>query len=409
MTLRLLLKNKKEQRGRSVPRQNPAEKRIENDLRPTKLTSDKRHRKEEKVQRSSRRTWGDILSEPMSQPSSYAMRLSPERDVPENEKQNLDNHRRRKYSEPNGDRFSEADDVPSLKALNPVRTLQFLIGELHSIVKPKGEREKAVFKMIEDVVDRLPEEKLTPNVEKRLPNNESDRKSSKDQISRTAYEILRKERDSLHRKLDEKSKSHLSLERKLAATEAKVVRLKAEREELKENYESLISKQKDLIATLPTLNNQNNHNKNMESHLESELNKAHMYITALERVNRKIQEKYKSKLGIIQDILNNGLDFQAQENARLTDVIGMSPLEEDTLDNPDDSVKTLSVKSVVSNKEVRAEVLSTSSAGLNAQKYIDKVMMNSGLLRPDQEHLFQSFVSIADQETKGISGANRRN
>ncbi|XP_059483193.1 uncharacterized protein LOC132201222 [Neocloeon triangulifer] len=411
MTLHLLLKNKKEQqRSRSLPRQAPPSKRLDNDLReaPIKLSSDRRHKKDVSREQPqiSRRTWSKILSE-SEHPASY-IQVLPERDNHhQSHRQNLGHlnteseRKRHGYGESNGDKTSETDEVTSLTVLNPVRTLQFLLGELHSIVKPKGEREQAVFRMIEDVVSRLPNDS-SPFYEKRQPEffpNEQALKHPKDQISRTAYEILRKERDGLHSKLDEKCKTHLALERKLATAEAKIVRLKSERQELQENYSKMIEEQKALIANLPTLNKQNSLSKNLENHLENELKKAHIYIAGLEKTNRKLQDKYKAKFRIIQDILNNGLDFQAKDNPRLTDVIGVSPLEAESLDYPEEEVKvpTRGIQSFVSN-EIQADVLSTSSVGLDAQKYIDKVMMNSGLLRSDQEHLFQSFHSIADRE-----------
>jgi len=101
---------------------------------------------------------------------------------------------------------------------------------------------------------------------------------------------------------------------------------------------------------------------------------------------------------VIQDVLNNGLDFQAREYPPIEDVVGLSPFEVEPLQYPNESIQTNIASVVTTSKDVQAEVLSTSTTGLNAQKYIDKVMMNSGLLKPDQEHLFQSFHSIADQE-----------
>lgn len=78
----------------------------------------------------------------------------------------------------------------------------------------------------------------------------------------------------------------------------------------------------------------------------------------------------------------------------------MSPLDMDPLMCPNDSIQApISIAAEKENRaDLQAEVLSTSTSSLNVQKYIDKVMMNSGLLKPDQEHLFQSFHSIADHE-----------
>lgn len=78
----------------------------------------------------------------------------------------------------------------------------------------------------------------------------------------------------------------------------------------------------------------------------------------------------------------------------------MSPLDMDPLVCPNDSIQApISIAAENEKRaDLQAEVLSTSTSSLNVQKYIDKVMMNSGLLKPDQEHLFQSFHSIADHE-----------
>jgi hypothetical protein len=107
-----------------------------------------------------------------------------------------------------------------------------------------------------------------------------------------------------------------------------------------------------------------------------------------------------SYFSIIQDVLNNGLDFQVKENPRISDIVGISPLDMEPLVYPNDSIQApTSIAAEDKNKaDPQAEVLSTSTSSLNVQKYIDKVMMNSGLLKPDQEHLFQSFHSMADHE-----------
>jgi hypothetical protein len=102
---------------------------------------------------------------------------------------------------------------------------------------------------------------------------------------------------------------------------------------------------------------------------------------------------------IIQEVLNNGLDYQVKENPRISDIVGISPLDIEPLVTPNDSIQAPASITTEEKKKTdpAAEVLSTSTTSLNVQKYIDKVMMNSGLLKPDQEHLFQSFHSIADQ------------
>lgn len=96
----------------------------------------------------------------------------------------------------------------------------------------------------------------------------------------------------MSRKLDEKSKAHLSLERKLATAEAKIVRLKSEVGELRDSNEKLIEDQKNLA----TLLKKQPSSKNLENHLENELVKAHNYIGGLENSCEKIKEKYTSKL-----------------------------------------------------------------------------------------------------------------
>jgi ethanolamine utilization cobalamin adenosyltransferase len=96
----------------------------------------------------------------------------------------------------------------------------------------------------------------------------------------------------LCRKLDEKSKAHLSLERKLATAEAKIVRLQSEVAELRDSNEKLIDDHKSLATILKKQPS----SKNLENHLENELVKAHTYIGGLEKSCGKIKEKYTTKL-----------------------------------------------------------------------------------------------------------------
>jgi hypothetical protein len=63
-----------------------------------------------------------------------------------------------------------------------------------------GNQEKAVFKMIEDVISRLPNE-CSPDIQKQQHkmNTESTSKQQRSEVSLSKYELLRKERDELHR------------------------------------------------------------------------------------------------------------------------------------------------------------------------------------------------------------------
>jgi predicted nucleic acid-binding Zn-ribbon protein len=94
------------------------------------------------------------------------------------------------------------------------------------------------------------------------------------------------------RKLDEKSKAHLLLDRKLATAEAKIVRLESEVVELRDSNEKLIEDHKSLATILKKQPS----SKNLENHLENELVKAHTYIGGLEKSCGKIKEKYTTKL-----------------------------------------------------------------------------------------------------------------
>lgn len=151
MTLHFALKNK-EKRSQSLPRQCPA-KRYENNLRENapKL-SERRPKKdlsrESTYSSSSRRPWSEVLggADSPAYPSSYIQILQAERDnlqkyVERPTKSSSDKKYKKKQALESvypGDLASEPDDVSTLSALNPVRTLQFLLGELQNIVKPKG-------------------------------------------------------------------------------------------------------------------------------------------------------------------------------------------------------------------------------------------------------------------------------
>lgn len=151
MTLHLALKNK-EKRSQSLPRHCPA-KRYDNNLKENapKL-SEKRLKKdtsrESTYSSSSRRPWSEVLlggADYPAYPSSYVQILQAERD-------NLQKYVERPTKSSSDKKFkkqalesvcleditSEPDDFSTLSALNPVRTLQFLLSELQSIVKPKG-------------------------------------------------------------------------------------------------------------------------------------------------------------------------------------------------------------------------------------------------------------------------------
>jgi predicted nucleic acid-binding Zn-ribbon protein len=96
----------------------------------------------------------------------------------------------------------------------------------------------------------------------------------------------------LSRKLDDKSKAHVVLERKLATAEAKITRLTSEVMELRDSNEKLIEDQKNLASILKKQPS----SKNLENHLENELVKAHSYIGGLETSCGKMREKYTKKL-----------------------------------------------------------------------------------------------------------------
>jgi 3-methyladenine DNA glycosylase AlkC len=231
MTLHFALKNK-EKRSHSLPRHGPS-KRYENNLKENvhKLSerrSKKETSRESTYSSSSRRPWSEVLggADSPAYPSSYVQILQAERDdlqkyVERPTKSSSDKKFKKKTSESVclGDVASEPDDVSKLSVLHPARTLQFLLGELQSIVKPKGNkimnlklqtsdltnpnfsgnREQAVFKMIEDVISRLPNE-CSPEIQKQRHkmNTEATSKQQRSEVSLSKYELLRKERDELH-------------------------------------------------------------------------------------------------------------------------------------------------------------------------------------------------------------------
>jgi biotin synthase-related radical SAM superfamily protein len=98
----------------------------------------------------------------------------------------------------------------------------------------------------------------------------------------------------------------------------------------------------------------------------------------------------------IQEVLNNSLDREAREFPPIEDLVGCSPYDEEFPENLS-FVSEEPVLDYPSGSELIVEPLKApATKELSAQKYIDQVMMNSGLLKPEQEHLFQTFMSMED-------------
>jgi hypothetical protein len=149
MTLHFALKNK-DKRSRSLTRQCHS-KRVDNDLRESASKLSERRSKKDSSRStnssSSRQPWSERLrgADSPAYPSSYVQFLQAERDnlqkyVERPRKSSSDKKTNAQSQEPvvPQDNTSEPDTVSSLSALDPVRTLQFLLRELQNIVGPSG-------------------------------------------------------------------------------------------------------------------------------------------------------------------------------------------------------------------------------------------------------------------------------
>jgi hypothetical protein len=148
--VQLCLKNK-DKRSHSLPRHCP-EKRYDNNLKENAPKLSERRSKKDTSREStyssnSRRPWSEVLggADSPAYPSSYVQILQAERDnlqkyVERPTKSSSAKRYKQKTQESVclGDVASEPDDVSTLSALNPVRTLQFLLRELENIVQPKS-------------------------------------------------------------------------------------------------------------------------------------------------------------------------------------------------------------------------------------------------------------------------------